>query len=220
MPNVIKIAAISDTHGMHELLDYEIEACGDIDILIHCGDHSGRSTKGSTLRFLEWFGAIKNCKHKVFIAGNHDMWLETEKPELPDGVTYLENSGVVLEGVKLWGTPITPQFGNWAFMGNNEMQKKAFELVPDNLDVLITHGPPYQIFDYTNNNEFAGSGRHLQCLKEKQPKYNIFGHIHEGSDKVTDERVWVNTTCCNVSMLDGAYRQKRGDLVKTFEIEV
>ena len=48
-----------------------------------------------------------------------------------------------MEGVKVYGSPWQPWFGGWAFnleRGPDIAAKWA--LIPDDTDVLLTHGPP------------------------------------------------------------------------------
>ena len=65
-----KIAVISDTHGQHMGL-----ALPDADILVHCGDFSNHGTYLDAVKFVNWLGAQPH-KHKIFIAGNHDLYFE------------------------------------------------------------------------------------------------------------------------------------------------
>lgn len=224
MEHAVKVIVISDTHGYHHQLTNYIEKEGDINIIIHCGDICARSTDDEVEDFIEWFGSLKNCKHKVFIAGNHDFPLEyTHNFKLPKDVYYLEDSGIELEGLKLWGTPITPIFYNWAFMGDDEKQREHFNKIPEGLDILITHGPPYKILDYTDGGCHAGSKELKKRIGEVQPKVCVFGHIHEGNDHVPKHSTtyradgttvsWGsmyqnrvgNTDCYNTSVLDSRY---------------
>lgn len=141
----MKIVVISDTHGKHN----DLRQLPKGDTLIHAGDVSKRGHPMEILDFLDWFTNQK-FKHKVFIAGNHDFFLERAHTNvieqmIPKDVIYLNNSGVQLDGVKFWGSPITPWFNNWAFNRERGTEiKQYWDLIPENTNVLITHGPPLE----------------------------------------------------------------------------
>jgi Icc-related predicted phosphoesterase len=157
--------------------------------------------------FIHWFNGL-NYKYKVFIAGNHDFYFERRtvaeiKSLLPENCFYLCDSEVEIEGVKFWGSPITPWFLNWAFnrfRGKNIRQHWA--LIPADTDVLITHGPPAGILDATVHGNSTGCADLLQKIVEVKPKFHLFGHIHEayGAKKHGD------TMFVNASLLNEDYK--------------
>ena len=115
--SIMKLVAISDTHGEHRRLHP-----GQGDILVHAGDITLPGDKDTVVDFLHWF-ARQQFTHKVFVAGNHDHCLEqaTTRPILESlaqelGVVYLCDSGVEIGNLKFWGSPVTPTFMDWAFM--------------------------------------------------------------------------------------------------------
>ena len=143
----MQIIAISDTHGKHR--DVELPRG---DVLVHAGDFTVGGEKSATLDFVNWF-SVQPFEHKLFIAGNHDLWAESHEEELTSyaneqGVHYLCNSAVEIAGLTFWGSPQTPRFMDWAFMyspgGEAESQ---WNQVPESVDVLVTHGPPKGILD-------------------------------------------------------------------------
>src|ERR1035438_7317729 len=105
----MKLVAISDTHNRHNKL-----VMPEGDVLIHAGDATGQGRLSEVTNFLEWMGK-QNYKHKILIAGNHD-WLFEVNPVVAEdlckdnGIIYLNDSGVEIDGVKFWGSPITPHF--------------------------------------------------------------------------------------------------------------
>ena len=111
------------------------------------------------------------------------------------------NSGIVLEEqIKIWGSPFTPEFMNWAFMGTPSMLKLVWSQIPANLDVLITHGPPFQILDMTMDGCNAGCPLLLEKVKVLKPKYHIFGHIHECYGmREKGETAFINASLCNAA---------------------
>jgi predicted phosphodiesterase len=203
-----RIVAISDTHGSH--WDVKVP---DGDILIHCGDLSSQGKLPDTLDFLKWFNTHPH-RHKIFIAGNHD-WIFEQDPnfyrivrmEFPK-LTYLQDNGCEVEGLKVYGSPHQPRFYNWAFnKDRGEEIKRYWDMIPNDTDVLITHGPPYGIcdeayrvgFDIT---EHVGCKDLLDATLRIAPKLHIFGHIHYAGQT---QYVAPKTTYANVSMLNEAY---------------
>ena len=198
----MKIVIISDSHGYHNGLTLP-----DGDLLIHAGDVSGRGMESQVLDFLEWYDKLQ-FKHKIFIAGNHDFYFEQEKAEkiqqcIPSSTTYLNDSGTSIDGINIWGSPVSTWFYDWAFNSHKgEEIKKHWDKIPLNTDILITHGPPYGIFDKTHSGVHAGCEVLLEKVKEIKPKYHIFGHIHEGYG-ITELD---GTTFINASVLTADYR--------------
>lgn len=176
----MRITTISDTHGFHEKL---ILPKGDI--LIHAGDVCNRGTEEEAVQFIDWFEK-QPYSYKIFIAGNHDFFFENFPQQeiqkvLPKNMYYLHDSGIEIEGISFWGSPITPEFHNWAFNRKRGVEiKKYWDLIPQNTNILITHGPPYSILDQTFNGMYVGCEELLKTLEFVQPNYHIFGHIHEG----------------------------------------
>jgi Icc-related predicted phosphoesterase len=197
------ITAISDTHTQHHKLNLPAG-----EMLIHAGDISSRGAEHEVLDFIEWFGE-QDFKYKIFIAGNHDFFFEKfTKQEidklLPKGVIYLQDSGVEIEGINIWGSPISPWFFDWAFNRHRgEDIAKHWALIPKNTDVLITHGPVFDVLDETIGGEKVGCKDLLNTLKNLNVKAHICGHIHEaygmqeiGSTKfinasVLNQRYWM-----------------------------
>src|SRR5947209_6179907 len=104
-------------------------------MLLHAGDITYRGDKEETDDFLKWFSR-QNYRYKIFIAGNHDFFFEKAKPEvlkklIPENVIYLKDSGVSVEGIKIWGSPVTPWFFNWAFNEHRgEEIRRHWDLIP------------------------------------------------------------------------------------------
>lgn len=175
----MKFVTIADTHSRHRSLRLPKG-----DVLIHAGDISYRGEKLEVKDFLDWFSQ-QPFRYKVFIAGNHDFFFEKAKPReldllIPEDIIYLNDNGVVIEGIRIWGSPITPKFFNWAFnCDRGAAIKKHWDLIPAGTDLLITHGPPYGILDQIMNDRHVGCKDLLQKVKEIKPRTHVFGHIHE-----------------------------------------
>ena len=153
----MKITFISDTHNKHKQVTASLPGG---DLLIHAGDLSSMGYKHEIQQFLKWFDSLNNYTHKIFICGNHD-WGFQENPEmckelldLYNKATYLQDNSVTLfedsdTSVKVYGAPWQPEFYNWAF----NLPRMGWELeqkwndIPDNTDILITHGPAWGHLD-------------------------------------------------------------------------
>lgn len=194
---------ISDTHTQHWKLNLE-----GGDLLIHGGDLSSRGYKKELIDFLEWFTA-QPYKHKVFIAGNHDFcfqdipqWCkETIQQYTDSSVHYLQDSGVTIEGYKIWGSPWQPWFYNWAFnLQRGPQLKEKWDLIPRDTDILITHGPPYGFQDFTTyDKKHVGCEELIKAIAEIKPKVNVFGHIHEHAGYTSyNDTLFVNASVLNL----------------------
>lgn len=202
-----KITVISDTHGQH--MDLQIP---DADFLIHCGDFSSHGTYLDAVKFVNWFGAQPH-KHKIFIAGNHDLFFEKGNPSdinmffntMPQDVYYLNDSGIELEGIKFWGSPVQPRFFNWAFNRDSDEIQKHWDRVPEDTDVLITHGPAKFRVDeaprnYGRPNVHVGCPKLLDRIKIIKPALHLCGHIHYSyGDCYQDGVHHINASICNES---------------------
>lgn len=176
---VLKIVAISDSHDRHEKIT--ITPC---DILFHAGDITKFGGRKEIKKFAEWF-AKQPAEYKICIAGNHDLSAEKHPEEVSKffgdlGITYLCDSGTNVRGINIWGTPITPRWGPWAFMKNRDSPslKSHFDVIPKNTDIIVSHGPPLGYGDY-NGRTNVGCEFFLERIKQIQPKLVVCGHIHE-----------------------------------------
>lgn len=197
----MKFIAISDTHCRHKSLKLP-----KADAIIHAGDVSYKGERSEVEDFLKWFGGL-NYTYKIFIAGNHDFFFEKVAPAtllnlLPKDVIYLNDSGVTINNIKIWGSPVTPWFYNWAFnRARGEAINKHWKLIPADTDILITHGPAYGILDNIINGSNAGDKDLRKRIEAIKPKVHICGHIHEayGSTK------WNGTHFINATVLNESY---------------
>jgi predicted phosphohydrolase len=198
----MQIVAISDTHGQHA--DLRLPPG---DVLIHAGDVSGRGKESEIVDFLQWFAAQPH-PHKIMIAGNHDFYFEREseeriRPIIPPNVTYLNDSGTTVNGLRIWGSPVSPWFFDWAFNRQRGADiQRHWNLIPADTDILITHGPVQGILDRTTRGEAVGCENLLATVQAIRPRYFICGHIHEAFGMVEKN----GTTFINASVLDERYR--------------
>lgn len=195
----MKVTCISDTHNYHDKIKIE-----ETDILIHSGDATGRGSLSEIKSFFSWFER-QPSKWKIYVAGNHDF-LPQEDPSLfrmllaeHPQVIYLENSEVMVEGIRIYGSPITPRFYDWAFNADSPSLKETWQAIPSGIDILITHGPPFEILDETDEGVNAGCKILLHEIQTRiKPKYHLMGHIHEGyGSKVIGGVTFINASSCN-----------------------
>jgi Icc-related predicted phosphoesterase len=177
----VKLVALSDTHGLHDRL-----AVPPCDVLVHAGDFSPRGTREDAVNFLLWFDA-QPAKRRILVAGNHDCFVEEHPAEWKrmllsyPGITYLNDSGCEYGGLRFWGSPITPKFFDWSFMRERGHEiRKHWALIPQDTDVLITHGPPRGVGDRNDRGEFCGCADLTERVFDVEPRLHVFGHIHEG----------------------------------------
>lgn len=187
---MMKIWHISDTHTYHGLL----KVPEDIDMVIHSGDATNPRdpyvSEQEMLNFISWFGSLP-IKHKVFVAGNHDLCIErnlvTKIDFMKNGIVYLENDYAEVEGIKIWGSPFTPTFGQgWAFNKKRSALHDIWKEIPDDVDIVVVHGPPKGILDLAyhqlNCIEFCGDEALRKRMYLLNPKLCLFGHIHNNED--------------------------------------
>lgn len=183
----MKILHISDTHELHR----EIKIPQDnIDILIHSGDATFNGEREILEDLDKWFGELKHIKYKIFTPGNHDSSLTA--PYVANSIFKncycLIDEPIQIDGIKIYCSPYTPRYGTWSFM--LERGPEMFEHwghIPSNLDVLVTHGPPYGYCDKTFMGTPAGDTDLLYWLEKKRPKYHLCGHIHASNSIETIE---------------------------------
>ncbi|GAA3923892.1 metallophosphatase domain-containing protein [Litoribacillus peritrichatus] len=195
----MRFVVISDTHGM-----YPKVSVPDGDVLIHCGDILARGRLSEIDTLNGWLESLPH-EHKIIIAGNHDRCFQKHQQETLEKLTsaiYLQDSSVVINGLKFYGSPWTPEFYDWYFMLNRRERAEKWKLIEEDTDVLITHGPPFSILDQVLEGEHVGCPELLKRVKEVSPKYHLFGHIHEGYGMVEDG----DTTYINASLNNVKYR--------------
>jgi len=202
----MRIVAISDTHAQHR--DVTLP---EGDVLVFAGDFMTCGRKFAEVQsFAEWFMSNPH-PYKVLVAGNHDRLMENRaelclnefltRDSNPPGkvFAYLKDSGCEINGIKFWGSPVQPWFCDWAFNVHRGAPIRAvWDKIPNDTDVLITHGPPYghgdqswpEPVEYTYEgcrsriirpaSEHLGCEELIKAVERVKPKVHIFGHIHGG----------------------------------------
>lgn len=193
----MKIVALSDIHEQWHNL--EIPTC---DILISAGDYSYQGKPEVVQQFHAWLDE-QPATHIISVQGNHEKWVERNfeaakeiaKKECPD-IHFIQHEAIEIEGIKIFGSAWTPYFCNWAWnAARNKAEVEVYNKplidtkwadIPDDTNILITHGPPFGILDYAPQCNHVGCHDLLVRVQElKDLKHHIFGHIHysHGSKK-------------------------------------
>jgi Icc-related predicted phosphoesterase len=227
----MKIDCIADLHG------YKPKLTGG-DLLIIAGDLTARDTKEEIDEFDDWLYKQK-YKKKIFIAGNHDNNLVGETPkiykatftnELSNSIRsfekfeYLCDSGTEFEGLKIWGSPWSLLFDKInpkckAFTGTEEDLEKKFDIIPEDVNILITHTPPYGMLDNTVDGVWAGSMSLLHRMLDLKPGkllLHCFGHIHEARGNFKSTYQDTQYISANCSLVNERYKHVH----KPFSIEI
>jgi hypothetical protein len=206
----MRITHISDTHNKHNQLNGKLP--GGL-LLIHSGDISSLGRKHEVEQFIKWFGKQDythkvfiagnhdmsfdrekllrdklahfegRTEYDTECAEGKPQWLEEILGNLPNGMYYLENSSIKLEGINIWGSPVSPSFGyGWGFNKDRGYDiNKVWSTIPMDTDIVITHSPIYGYNDRAQNtNENVGCADLYYRLHEVKPHLHFAGHIHEG----------------------------------------
>jgi Icc-related predicted phosphoesterase len=211
----MRIICISDTHNCNGQIEVP-----DGDLLIHSGDATITGTTEEVRLFNRWFSGLPH-KNKIFVAGNHDWMFEREPQRarmmLDERIHYLADEVLEMDGLKIYGSPWQPRFFDWAFNLNRgpELAEK-WEIIPEDIDILITHGPPFGILDDVPR-EWGIENTGCEELRKRvdqiasngKLKLHTFGHIHCGYGT----RELGGITFVNASACDEAYRPVQPPIV-------
>lgn len=184
--NKKRVWHFSDSHTFENML----KVPNDIDIVIFSGDCSNpRNTLENSfevLKFLKWFGQLP-IQYKIFTGGNHDVSIErkiiTDRDFIDNNIIHLWNQEVNIEGLKIWGSPYTPSFGEgWAFNKDRAKIGQIWSTIPEDTDIIVTHGPPKGVLDLSHDRdgklEFCGDVALKKRIRQIKPKLVCYGHIH------------------------------------------
>ncbi|ELK37550.1 Metallophosphoesterase MPPED2 [Myotis davidii] len=168
-------------------------------------------------------------EYKIVIAGNHELTFDKEfmadlvkqdyyrfpsvsklKPEDFDNVQslltnsiYLQDSEVTVKGFRIYGAPWTPWFNGWGFnLPRGQSLLDKWNLIPEGIDILMTHGPPLGFRDWVPKElQRVGCVELLNTVQRRvRPKLHVFGGIHEGYGIMTDGyTTYINASTCTVS---------------------
>jgi Icc-related predicted phosphoesterase len=186
----LKIVCLSDTHELHR------DVCvPEGDLLIHAGDITFFSRRPSVLAdFNDWLGELPH-KYKVVIPGNHDTMLENmANRRTITNAHLLINSGIELDGLKVWGTPVTALNSGAFAVLQNQARAEFWAGIPADTDILITHIPPARILDGSpGTTEHAGCSSLRNSYRRIRPRLHVFGHVHSAAGyRPTAYTIFVN----------------------------
>ena len=174
------IFVFSDTHGKHR----DVIVPEEIDIVICAGDAVEDDLKGDEYDdFIDWFSGL-SAKWKIFIPGNHELSFKIDKSEnivkamKEKDISVMQNSIDDCDGVTIC-----------SIGGDVSI---ADEDIPTDIDILVTHYPPYGILD-----EGLGSAEILNFVMKSKPTYHLFGHIHATAGQ---ELQFGETLCRNIGI--------------------
>ncbi|OHS94036.1 Metallophosphoesterase MPPED2 [Tritrichomonas foetus] len=219
--NSIRLFCFSDTHSQHDKIPKEW--IHPADIALFAGDFSNLGSFSDTQNFISFFSSLP-CTYKVMIAGNHELTFDVERRHdiidrfishhpnenvdsikqlilESEQIIYLEDSMIELMGVKIYGSPYSPFFCNWAFPTFDQEKGSRWKKISNECDVLLVHGPPKKILDLSTRNVHCGCPYLGKMIKKINPALCVFGHIHETYGLVKKGK----TTFANVSTLNVRY---------------
>jgi Icc-related predicted phosphoesterase len=194
---VIRLVFLSDTHAQHGRV-----VVPDGDVLVHAGDFTRQGAFEDVAHFDRFLAGLPHA-HKVVIAGNHDFCFERTPDrarEVLTHCTYLEDSGATVAGIRFWGSPWQPFFFDWAFnLPRGEKLREKWAKIPEDVDVLVTHGPPKGILDRTYDGRREGCEELRARVDRIDPPVHVFGHIHEAAGVESRGRtLFVNAATCTL----------------------
>lgn len=208
----MRLALISDTHLLHDQITVP-----DGDVLIHAGDALRRGSRKEFREFISWFAGQPHAR-KLYVPGNHGACVE-KYPDLcrqiaeGAGVDLLVDAGLTIDGWRFWGSPWTPRFGHWSFMRDRGSDiRGAWDQIPPDCGVLITHGPAYGHGDLAPGARNAGCIDLLGAIRLVKPRLHVCGHIHEGHG-VTRSDVALGTVFVNAAICTGSYEPTQVPIV-------
>lgn len=203
----MRIVAVSDIHCRWPTIT--IPEC---DLLISCGDYSFRGERHVVKNFHKWLNK-QPARHIISVQGNHELWVEKNFQEARmvaieacPRVHFVEEDLIEIEGIKIFCSAWTPFFMNWAYNAfRGEEIQQHWKKIPDVVNILVTHGPPYGILDELvypdgiGKGEFVGCEDLLNVVKRIKPDLHFFGHIHNwgGNEWHIDGTSFYNTSICD-----------------------
>ena len=222
------LAATSDLHGYLEGIQ-EVCETRKVDILVIAGDIEPADPFVSKPYWFErkFFPLVRKLGCEVVaIPGNHDFWLSAkyisisrnEKNDYPKNFHLLIDEEINIRGIQFYGTPWVPIInGTWCFEEEDDDLIDRFNMIPEGLDVLISHSPPmlrHKVIDVSLDNptecqRHFGSKSLTKAIAAKQPKVVLCGHIHSGEHSCNSIATGLQmqyTLAWNVSRVNEQYR--------------
>jgi len=199
----MKIACISDTHQHHKKI-----VMPDCDMIIHAGDFTYHGEFEEVDKFLKWYGQ-QRANHKILVCGNHEKWISRQPLQLlqqmceNEGIKLLHNSHTIIEGLKIWGSPYSKKFGNWAYGLDETDLANIYDTISDDVDIVVTHGPAYDRLDWCPGGKVGSTALTHRLDQLPNLKLHITGHIHESRGTMLRNGVLtVNAAICGIPYTD------------------
>ncbi|KAK5642970.1 hypothetical protein RI129_009137 [Pyrocoelia pectoralis] len=232
-PNKVRFVCMSDTHALTHNLNFKVPYG---DVLLHAGDFTSTlphkykiviagnheiSFDPNCENIMQIFNPTTrtnsaeshlvtclNIIKKPFARFTERHTAPTNTSQYLTNCIYLEDSPVVVYGIKIYGSPWQPEFGKWAFnLPRGKPLLSKWNQIPEDTDILITHGPPLGHGDLVRNGDHVGCVELLSTVQQRvRPKYHVFGHIHEGYGVTTDEyTIFINASTCDMNYIPKNY---------------
>lgn len=174
----MRVVCISDTHELHNELTVPPG-----DLLIHAGDFGFFAYATQAVEdFDGWLGRLPH-RWKVLTGGNHEFWLANDPKlrKLITNATLLLNESVTVGPAKIWASPITLH-PDAAFRCSDPAERtRIYSQIPSDTDIVVTHGPPYDILDRGPGDAQPSGDRELrEAIIRVKPLLHVYGHAHAG----------------------------------------
>lgn len=198
---IVKVVVMSDAHWNFPYIEVP-----DCDIFMYCGDWSGAGNISEHIKFCAWLNRI-NARYKLIVPGNHDMYCYHYQ-DMADSMLRGSNAILLVDkevecfGIKIYGTPWSPRYGNWGYMRPDDDLLPYFKAIPRGTHFLLTHTPPNGILDLWGTLHI-GSKSLAKALYRKPIPYHFFGHSHTPGSYVkkgngaVKERNYYNVSVCD-----------------------
>ena len=231
----MRIVALSDQHGCTP----DIEPC---DLLLIAGDICPDRIRDAVAMFqpeaqAAWFDrmirpwvASSPATHRVATWGNHDFCgqacdFSSDAPAhaasttlqiAVDDLVHIPTAG---DGtLRVWATPWSIAFGDWAFMKTPEELAATYAHIPEGTDVVMSHQPPYGygdlVTELSGERVHVGSHELLAAIERVKPRLVVCGHIHGGHGRYEH----LGIPIYNVSVVDERYRNVHAPTVIELEV--
>lgn len=203
----MKITTLSDAHWKFREIEKKYLPGGDL--LIYAGDFCGAGYKHELQQFCKWYNNIEGYATKIFIAGNHERYIEENYEDslkvidFYKTIHYIQDETFEVNGIKIYGSPWSPVFNDWAFnlpINGKELETK-WSNIPEDTDILVTHVPPFGVLDKYEDSLPIGCEVLKKHVGRVQPKLHVFGHVHSGYGYMYDG----TTNYINCAVLNGHY---------------
>lgn len=224
----LKVIHISDTHGKHTKINWTFDP-SNADVIIHSGDFSNIGEEAGVRDFFKWFSKLNipykivipgnhdksfdpkfwgdkapaedTYRHLYRQAEHFTKEIIDEYRQNPNHY-FLNHEACEIEGIKFFGSPWSAEFHSryWGFnIPRGEESEKLYATVPDDIQVLITHGPPFGKLDMVDSGLRVGCEALGNRIKVIKPKYHLFGHIHEDYGQSFDgDTYYLNSSIMNL----------------------